>query len=90
MVLCFAALAKRANALLAAANASKKQNLSKEKTMEIEKLGSQPSGKSPADWFTERFVSTRCSPLTTSRWFRARALRASRVREQPGHTHPLG
>lgn len=66
------------------------QNKRKEINMEIKRIGSQPSGKGPADWFTG---TVRIDPLfqTTAP---ARAAGAS-VTFEPGartawHTHPLG
>lgn len=58
--------------------------------MDIKKLGSQPSGKGPADWFTG---AVRLDPL-----FEAPAparVRVAHVTFEPGartawHTHPLG
>jgi quercetin dioxygenase-like cupin family protein len=58
--------------------------------MEIKKMGSQPSGKGPADWFTG---SVRIDPL-----FQAAAparVAGASVTFEPGartawHTHPLG
>jgi quercetin dioxygenase-like cupin family protein len=66
------------------------QNKREEINMEIKRIGSQPSGKGPADWFTG---TVRIDPLfqTTAP---ARAAGAS-VTFEPGartawHTHPLG
>ncbi len=58
--------------------------------MEIKKIGSQPSGKGPADWFTG---NVRIDPLFQAP-DPARAVGAS-VTFEPGartawHTHPLG
>ncbi len=59
--------------------------------MEIKRVGSRPSGKGPADWFTvRRFALTRCSMCRN----RDRVAGAS-VTFEPGartawHTHPLG
>src|SRR6266851_961397 len=58
--------------------------------MEIKRIGSQPSGEGPADWFTGR---VRIDPLFEAN-DPARALGAS-VTFEPGartawHTHPLG
>ena len=58
--------------------------------MEIKRIGSQPSGKRPADWFTG---TVRIDPLFQAKE-PARALGAS-VTFEPGartawHTHPLG
>ena len=58
--------------------------------MEIKRIGSQPSSKGPADWFTG---TVRIDPLFESR-APARASGAS-VTFEPGartawHTHPLG
>ena len=56
--------------------------------MEIKRIGSQPSGEGPADWFTGR---VRIDPL-----FEAPArVRGASVTFEPGartawHTHPLG
>jgi quercetin dioxygenase-like cupin family protein len=62
----------------------------KELQMEIKRIGSQPSGKGPADWFTG---TVRVDPL-----FEAPAparVRGASVTFEPGartawHTHPLG
>ena len=61
-----------------------------EATMEITRVGSQPSGKGPADWFTG---TVRIDPLFQAK-APARAAGAS-VTFEPGartawHTHPLG
>ncbi len=58
--------------------------------MEITKLGSQPSGKGPADWFTG---AVRIDPLFSANEWRRGA--AAAVTFEPGarttwHTHPLG
>ena len=58
--------------------------------MEITRLGSQPSGKGPADWFTG---SVRIDPLFQPNEHRRAA--AALVTFEPGartawHTHPLG
>lgn len=58
--------------------------------MEITKLGSQPSGKGPGDWFTG---SVRIDPLFQPNEYRRAA--AASVTFEPGartawHTHPLG
>ena len=58
--------------------------------MEIKKIGSQPSGKGPADWFTG---TVRIDPLF-SREAPAR-VSGAQVTFEPGartawHTHPLG
>jgi len=58
--------------------------------MEIIRVGSQPSGKGPADWFTG---AVRIDPLFTANESRRGA--ASSVTFEPGartawHTHPLG
>lgn len=58
--------------------------------MEIIRLGSQPSGKGPADWFTG---SVRIDPLFQPNGHRRAA--AAKVTFEPGartawHTHPLG
>ena len=58
--------------------------------MEIKRIGSQPSGKGPADWFTG---TVRIDPLFQATP-PARAFGAS-VTFEPGartawHTHPLG
>ena len=63
---------------------------SKEKTMDIKRNGSQPSGKGPADWFTG---TVRIDPLFAAP-APARVTGAS-VTFEPGartawHTHPLG
>ena len=62
----------------------------KEFTMEIKRIGSQPSSKGPADWFTG---TVRIDPLFQAN-APARATGAS-VTFEPGartawHTHPLG
>jgi len=62
----------------------------KEFTMEIKRIGSQPSSKGPADWFTG---TVRIDPLFQAN-APARAAGAS-VTFEPGartawHTHPLG
>src|SRR3954469_4191943 len=62
----------------------------KEFTMEIKRIGSQPSSKGPADWFTG---TVRVDPLFTAP-APARVSGAS-VTFEPGartawHTHPLG
>jgi quercetin dioxygenase-like cupin family protein len=62
----------------------------KEKQMEIKRIGSQPSGKGPSDWFTG---TVRIDPLF-DRSEPARVSGAS-VTFEPGartawHTHPLG
>jgi quercetin dioxygenase-like cupin family protein len=59
-------------------------------SVEIKRLGSQPSGKGPADWFTG---AVRIDPLVNAP-APARAVAAS-VTFEPGartawHTHPLG
>jgi quercetin dioxygenase-like cupin family protein len=61
-----------------------------ESAMEIVRLGSQPSGKGPADWFTG---SVRIDPLFQPNVHRRAA--AAKVTFEPGartawHTHPLG
>jgi quercetin dioxygenase-like cupin family protein len=61
-----------------------------ESAMEIVRLGSQPSGKGPADWFTG---SVRIDPLFQPNGHRRAA--AAKVTFEPGartawHTHPLG
>ena len=58
--------------------------------MEITRIGSQPSGKGPADWFTG---DVRVDPLFQSNESRRAA--AAAVTFEPGartawHTHPLG
>jgi quercetin dioxygenase-like cupin family protein len=58
--------------------------------MEITRVGSQPSGKGPADWFTGE---VRVDPLFQSNESRRAA--AATVTFEPGartawHTHPLG
>jgi quercetin dioxygenase-like cupin family protein len=58
--------------------------------MEIIRLGSQPSGRGPEDWFTG---SVRIDPLFQPNGHRRAA--AARVTFEPGartawHTHPLG
>ena len=58
--------------------------------MEIIRVGSQPSGKGPEDWFTG---AVRIDPLFTANESRRGA--ASSVTFEPGartawHTHPLG
>jgi quercetin dioxygenase-like cupin family protein len=58
--------------------------------MEILRLGSQPSGKGPADWFTG---TVRIDPLFQPNEYRRAA--AATVTFEPGartawHTHPLG
>jgi quercetin dioxygenase-like cupin family protein len=58
--------------------------------MEIIRLGSQPSGKGPDDWFTG---SVRIDPLFQPNGHRRSA--AAKVTFEPGartawHTHPLG
>jgi quercetin dioxygenase-like cupin family protein len=58
--------------------------------MEITRLGSQPSAKGPADWFTG---SVRVDPLFQPNGQRRAA--AAKVTFEPGartawHTHPLG
>src|SRR5215467_5819221 len=58
--------------------------------MEITRIGSQPSGKGPEDWFTG---AVRIDPLFTPNG--ARRAAASSVTFEPGsrtawHTHPLG
>jgi quercetin dioxygenase-like cupin family protein len=65
-------------------------NHNKETKMEIKRVGSQPSGKGPADWFTG---TVRVDPL-----FEApppARVRGASVTFEPGartawHTHPLG
>src|SRR4051794_9222413 len=62
----------------------------KESTMKIERVGSQPSSKGPADWFSG---TVRIDPLFQAN-APARAAGAS-VTFEPGartawHTHPLG
>jgi quercetin dioxygenase-like cupin family protein len=58
--------------------------------MEITRIGSQPSGKGPSDWFTG---SVRIDPLFQHNGHRSAA--AAQVTFEPGartawHTHPLG
>jgi quercetin dioxygenase-like cupin family protein len=58
--------------------------------MEITKLGAQPSGKGPEDWFTG---SVRIDPLFQPNGHRRAA--AAKVTFEPGartawHTHPVG
>lgn len=58
--------------------------------MEITRIGTQPSGKGPADWFTG---AVRIDPLFQPNEHRRAA--AARVTFEPGartawHTHPLG
>ena len=60
--------------------------------MEIKRVGSQPSGKGPADWFTG---TVRIDPLF-DRTDPARVSREPVLLSEPGrahgvrHTHPLG
>ena len=63
---------------------------SKENFMEIKKVGSQPSGKGPADWFTG---TVRIDPLFTAP--DPAMVSGASVTFEPGartawHTHPLG
>ncbi|HVC91322.1 MAG TPA: cupin domain-containing protein [Acidobacteriaceae bacterium] len=63
---------------------------SKENTMEIKKVGSQPSTKGPADWFTG---TVRIDPLFTAP--EPALVAGASVTFEPGartawHTHPLG
>jgi quercetin dioxygenase-like cupin family protein len=65
-------------------------NRTKLEAMEIIRLGSQPSGKGPEDWFTG---SVRVDPLFQPNEHRRAA--AATVTFEPGartawHTHPLG
>ena len=62
----------------------------KKQTMEIIRLGTQSSGKGPADWFTG---SVRIDPLFQPNEYRRAA--SAKVTFEPGartagHTHPLG
>src|SRR3974390_2563760 len=62
----------------------------KEKKMEIKRVGSQPSAKGPSDWFTG---TVRIDPLFTAP--DPALVAGARVTFQPGartawHTHPLG
>ena len=62
----------------------------KNQTMEIKRIGSQPSNKGPADWFTG---TVRIDPLFQPN--DARRAAAATVTFEPGartawHTHPLG
>src|SRR4051812_49950211 len=71
-------------------NLIERKNYPKEKSMEIRRVGSQPSGKGPSDWFTG---TVRIDPLFTAP-DPALVARAS-VTFEPGartawHTHPLG
>src|SRR6185503_1628151 len=69
---------------------TKRTNDCKIKNMEIKRVGSQPSNKGPADWFTG---TVRIDPLVQAP-APARVVGAS-VTFEPGartnwHTHPLG
>ncbi len=79
-----------AGALLACLVTRRLAASEKERGMEITRVGSQPSGKGPADWFTG---TVRIDPLFQPK-APARAAAAS-VTFEPGartawHTHPLG
>src|SRR4051812_40753680 len=80
-----------AAALSVPAILSAEVNVQREETkMEIKRIGSQPSSKGPADWFTG---TVRIDPLFSAN-APARAAGAS-VTFEPGartawHTHPLG
>jgi quercetin dioxygenase-like cupin family protein len=67
-----------------------KKKTSKEHTMEIKRVGSQPSTKGPADWFTG---TVRIDPLFTAP--DPALVAGASVTFEPGartawHTHPLG
>src|SRR4051812_14060942 len=77
-------------AMLAAPSAANAQASKQEHVMKIQRSGSQPSQKGPADWFTG---TVRIDPLNTAP-APARHGAAS-VTFEPGartawHTHPLG
>jgi len=68
----------------------KKNSDKKETTMEIKRVGSQPSGKGPSDWFTG---TVRIDPLFTAP--DPALVAGASVTFEPGartawHTHPLG
>ncbi len=70
--------------------ADKRESDRKETTMEIKRVGSQPSGKGPADWFTGM---VRIDPLFTAP--DPALVAGASVTFEPGartawHTHPLG
>ena len=67
-----------------------KERTSKENAMEIKRVGSQPSAKGPADWFTG---TVRIDPLFTAP--DPALVAGASVTFEPGartawHTHPLG
>ena len=83
------ALANAVHALSPGPDPAKKKN-SKENTMEIKKVGSQPSTKGPADRFTG---AVRIDPLFTAP--DPALVSGASVTFEPGartawHTHPLG
>lgn len=90
LVLCGMSLAHSACGFAVTAGSDKKETRSKEKNMEIKKVGSQPSGKGPSDWFTG---TVRIDPLFTAP--DPALVAGASVTFEPGartawHTHPLG
>ena len=89
VALCLAALGNAAHAFRPGPHRSK-NTLSKENAMEIKRVGSQPSAKGPADWFTG---TVRIDPLFTAP--DPALVAGASVTFEPGartawHTHPLG
>src|SRR5216117_2920637 len=56
----------------------------KELDMEIKRVGTQPSTKGPADWFTGTVRMIRCFKQTLQREPPVRASHSSRAHERPG------
>jgi len=84
------ALANPAFGLAGTDRGADKKTRSKEKNMEIKKVGTQPSGKGPADWFTG---TVRIDPLFTAP--DPALVSGASVTFEPGartawHIHPLG
>jgi quercetin dioxygenase-like cupin family protein len=85
----FTVLGNAAHALNFGPDSAKKKKL-KENTMEIRRVGSQPSAKGPSDWFTG---TVRIDPLFTAP--DPALVSGASVTFEPGartawHTHPLG
>ena len=90
MALCATALATTGFGLGETTKYEGNKSHSKEISMEIKKVGSQPSAKGPADWFTG---TVRIDPLFTAP--DPALVSGASVTFEPGartawHTHPLG
>jgi quercetin dioxygenase-like cupin family protein len=88
--LCAMALTRPALAIPESTDAGTTRRFLKESSMEIKKIGSQPSTKGPAEWFTG---TVRIDPLFTAP--DPALVNGASVTFEPGartawHTHPLG